>query len=103
MLETGVEGDEVGHSEDTRHVTRADLSAYAKVTLRVMRVTHSNPKRIPPKEAKTHSKYALVVTGASTRLGLVAPASATGPPGTRMVSSQLGGEDSLPSNVCTHL
>jgi hypothetical protein len=31
------------------------------------------PKKIPPKEAKTHSKYALNVTGASTLSGLVVP------------------------------
>ena len=74
-VETGVEGDKVLHSEDTVHVSRvvSNISMYVKDT-----GESTYPKKIPPKDAKTHSKYALSVTGASTLSASDVPASAWG-------------------------
>ena len=74
-VETGVEGDKVPHSEDTVHVSRvvSDISMYLKD-----KGGGTHPKKIPPNEAKTHSKYALSVTGASTLSASDVPASAWG-------------------------
>jgi hypothetical protein len=73
-VETGVEGDEVPHSEDTVHVSRviSDISRCQEDK------GETHPKKIPPKDAKTHSKYALSVTGASTLSASDVPASAWG-------------------------
>jgi hypothetical protein len=74
-VETGVESDKVPHSENTVHVSGV-VSNISKCLKWKRRET--NPKKIPPKDAKTHSMYALSVTGASTLSASDVPASAWG-------------------------
>ena len=73
-VKTGVESDEVLHSEDTVHVTGIETNSISLVpnfTLILKEWTY--PKKIPPNDAKTQSMYALSVTGASTLSGLDGP------------------------------